>query len=85
MGRSHDIKLNFSKWVECADKLFQQHYAVTMEDIGFSEDDLRRVWKTDETPDEYVKWYAEKYDLTHRSVYFEQKKSAFEHFLSMKF
>ena len=74
-------KMRFGQWTNSVDLILQSDYAVTIEDVGVSEAALRDVWKADETPAEYVRWFARKYDLISRD---EWLRSALEDRLTMK-
>ena len=36
---------------------------IDAEDAGWSDEDILRYWRFDETPEAFVEWYAEKYGL----------------------
>lgn len=57
-------ELSFSRWRHLADKALSARFAITIEDAGMPEDDLRKSWQSGQTAQEYITWYGEKYDLT---------------------
>ncbi len=58
---------SFLRWRQLVGQALNSNFAITIEDAGTSESDLRKSWKSGQTPHEYVCWYGEKYDLTHLS------------------
>lgn len=51
-------------WIEKVDRALLSGWALDAADAGLSEEDLLRYWRLGETPDEFVRWFAAKYDLT---------------------
>lgn len=43
-------------------------YLITLEDAGFSEEELRIHWEDKEAPYSFVEWFALKYDLDPKSA-----------------
>lgn len=79
--RDH-IETRFIQWANSVDRILQPEYAITIEDIGISESTLGKIWKSGETPAEYVRWFGQKYDLISRDNWL---RSAFKDRLAMKF
>lgn len=55
--------MTFEDWIERANKLLVDLCGITFSDVGAEESDLRRHWSDGDSPEEFVSWYAEKYDL----------------------
>jgi hypothetical protein len=55
--------LPFPKWKKAVDRASLQLWGITPEDGGWSEADLRHHFRPDLMPEEFVRWYGEKYDL----------------------
>lgn len=55
--------MTFENWIERANELLMQNYGISLADAGADEGDLRRDWSAGETPEEFIEWYAGKYDL----------------------
>ena len=59
--------------VECAhwrrevDDLMKRGYGIDTADAGLSGEDVLRYWHGGQSPETFVGWFAEKYDLTPRS------------------
>ena len=56
-------------WGDRVNAILREHYAITLEDAGFSEDDIRDYFRREPEPTEFVRWYATKYDLDHLSAW----------------
>lgn len=52
-------------WLRQVDYLLRRDWSLDVEGAGWSRDDMLRYWKTAAEPQEFVVWYAEKYDLLH--------------------
>jgi hypothetical protein len=59
--------MTFGEWRRSVDQIMLAEYCIHSADAGLSEGQLRQFWADDEDPREFVEWFAEKYDLTHRS------------------
>lgn len=77
----HDRDGQFGAWIDSVDRVLQLDYAVTIQDVGVAKSALRDIWKAGETPAEYVRWFARKYDLISRD---EWLRSALKDRLTMK-
>jgi hypothetical protein len=44
-------------------------YAITIDDSGFEDDDLRSHWEDKESPFEFVLWFGNKYDLDPKEAF----------------
>jgi hypothetical protein len=56
-------------WSVRVNEIMKKHYAITIEDAGLSEDDIRHHFRGEPDPAAFVKWYATKYDLDHVSTW----------------
>jgi len=56
----------FADWQRSADRCLLRDYALSLTDLGFEEDALRRIFDTGETPKGFFRWIAAKHDLIHR-------------------
>jgi hypothetical protein len=56
-------------WSDCVNAIMKKDYAITLEDAGLSEDDIRDQFRWEPEPAEFVRWYATKYDLDHVSAW----------------
>ncbi len=59
----HGSKEEFQLWCARVDALMKHEYVVGLVDVGWTPDDLRKFWQRDETANEFVEWFALKYDL----------------------
>jgi hypothetical protein len=59
--------LSFADWRRKIDELLLKNYMIDFEQAGADEEQLRRYWQADPDPEaeEFVQWFATKYDLTH--------------------
>ena len=57
-------------WKRQVDALMTRDYAIDTDDAGLSDEEIARYFADGDTPDEFVRWFAEKYDLDHRNSYF---------------
>ena len=62
---SGDKVLSYQDWKSATDRLLYANYAIDIDDAGIGDSDLRKFWADGETPAEFVKRWARKYDLTH--------------------
>ncbi len=56
--------LSFEGWKREVDRLMLAEYAIDTVDAGIENDRLRGHWTDLPLPNEFVTWFAEKYDLT---------------------
>jgi hypothetical protein len=56
-------KQRFSDWASEVDTLCRHHLGCGWHDLCGEEPPLRRAFGAGDTPVEFVKWWAEKYDL----------------------
>jgi hypothetical protein len=66
MDPRHD---RFERWYHEVEALLTGTYCLTIEDTGPSETDLRRHLANEPDPYTFVRWFAEKYDLSENRVY----------------
>lgn len=50
-------------WRKRVNSLLKKNYSLTIELSGFSEEQIEDYYRPDLPPEEFVEWFAEKYDL----------------------
>lgn len=50
-------------WLDRVNAVMMHDWCIDAEDAGWSDADILRYWRFDETPEEFVEWFAEKYEL----------------------
>ena len=50
-------------WIRRVDVVMMRDWCIDTADAGLSAADLERYWRDGETPEAFVAWFAEKYDL----------------------
>lgn len=50
-------------WGRAVDKLLRRDWCLSVVDAGIDDEQLSRAWIDGETPEAFVAWFAEKYDL----------------------
>ena len=55
--------MNRTAWGVSVDRLMTQDWCIDAADAGLSAQELDRYWQQGETPEAFVAWFAEKYDL----------------------
>lgn len=50
-------------WTAEVDRLMRRHWCIDTADAGLSADELERYSCGDQTPTQFVEWFAEKLDL----------------------
>lgn len=59
--------------MEAADAVLSTIYGIDMNDAGLDDERLRTHWSSGETPNEFVHWFGQKYDLiTKREIGIER-------------
>ena len=58
-------RISFMRWRQTVDQTLSSNFAITINDAGIPESDLRKGWQSHQTAKEYVAYYSEKYDLIH--------------------
>ena len=53
-----------SNWQRAVDEILRSEYAISLFDVGLSEDDVKRLSNDEPDPRAFVDWFALKYDLT---------------------
>lgn len=51
------------KWISSVTCLLARDWHIDAADAGLSDDDLIRHWQEGGEPSDFVRWFAEKYDL----------------------
>lgn len=52
-----------ARWLAEVDRLMKRDWFIDTDDAGLADDDVIRYWKFGYTPEAFVAWHAEKYDL----------------------
>ena len=55
--------LSRQRWIFAVDRLLKRDWRIDTHDAGLSNEDLTRHWHYGGTPEAFVAWFAEKYDL----------------------
>jgi hypothetical protein len=55
--------ITFRKWKNAVNRASMKLWGITPEDGGWSDDDLRHHYDPDLLPQEFARWYGEKYGL----------------------
>lgn len=50
-------------WGSAVDRLLRQDWCLSVADAGIDEAQLSRAWADGESPEAFVAWFAEKYEL----------------------
>jgi hypothetical protein len=53
-------------WVKEVDRIMMEEFCLDLSGAGADRADVLRYWKFDLSPDEFVDWFGEKYDLITR-------------------
>lgn len=53
-------------WVKEVDRIMMEEFCIDLSDAGADEAQVIRYWKSDQSPDDFVDWFGEKYDLITR-------------------
>lgn len=59
-------RFEFEAWRTLVNNLFTADYCASISDLGIDEDRLKSHYQEKESPESFVEWFAEKYDLTHK-------------------
>jgi len=51
------------EWLAKVDRLMKRDWCIDSVDAGWSPEDRLRYWRYGESPEVFVSWFAEKYDL----------------------
>jgi hypothetical protein len=54
---------SFRTWLRQTDAVMSGIYGIDTSDAGVDDEFMKRVWKTGETPREFVEWFGQKFDL----------------------
>lgn len=68
--------MNFEAWQDQVNKLLFAEFAISIDDAGIDDPDLVKAHSQDLSPEEYISWFAKKYDLVSR-------REATDHFLKI--
>lgn len=63
MGLHEEVAPELEAWVADVDRIMKRDWCIGTADAGLSEEELVRHWRDLETPEAFVAWFAEKYDL----------------------
>ena len=65
MGRN-----KVATWKHRVDAIMRRDFCIDTADAGLDEEDIARFYADGITPEEFVRWFGEKYDLDRRDSYF---------------
>ncbi|HWK97690.1 MAG TPA: hypothetical protein VNR39_19920 [Pseudolabrys sp.] len=68
--------MNFTAWQNQVNKSLLSEFAISIDDAGIDDPDLVKAHSQGLSPEEYVSWFSEKYDLVSR-------REAADHFLKI--
>ena len=51
------------RWKAEVDRCMKHHYLIDLDDAGASDEDVLRYFGWGDTPEQFVIWFTEKYDL----------------------
>lgn len=51
------------EWAKAVDRIMWRDWYLTSSGAGWDQDQLLRYWGYGDTPEAFVEWFAEKYDL----------------------
>lgn len=69
-------KTPFERWRRRVDQLMRREYLIDLEDAGASHDDVARYFASDQSPEAFVAWFGEKYDLQRPSDFWPTTPAA---------
>ena len=52
-----------TEWACAVDLLLKKDWSIDALDAGLIDEDLTRHWESGTTPEDFVSWFSEKYDL----------------------
>ena len=58
--------MSIDAWKKLVGELLRREYAITLDDAGLDDDELKRQYNPQQDPADFVRWFATKYDLTSR-------------------
>lgn len=58
-----DLPRGCLAWVKAVDRIMLEEFGIALSDAGADRADVLRYWKFDESPTDFVDWFANKYDL----------------------
>lgn len=62
-------KSTFNRWKKIVDQSFISGFCIDLVDIGLDDAELKIHWQQRTTPEDFVLWFANKYDLLPASKY----------------
>jgi hypothetical protein len=57
-------------WKHRVDAIMKRDYCIDTDDAGLGEEEVERFFADGQTPEDFVRWFAEKYDLDRSDSYF---------------
>lgn len=66
MEDAHALPSKCARWRREVDRVMKRGYGIDTDDAGLSAEDVLRYWRGGDSPEAFVDWFAEKYDLTPR-------------------
>lgn len=64
-----DSSVEFERWRAAVDQHLFDLYIITLADAGIDDDRLESFWRDDWSPQKFVEWFGEKYDLIARKAF----------------
>jgi hypothetical protein len=62
-------QMTFANWRHAVDHRLKAVYLITLDDAGISDEYLKPHWESKEAPNNFVEWFALKYDLDPKSAF----------------
>lgn len=63
MDAADDLPPECIAWLAEVDRVMKRDWYLDSNGAGWSRDDVLRYWSYGDRPEEFVEWFAEKYDL----------------------
>lgn len=70
------VENRFEQWLARVGALLEQNYCVTLNDVGWAPDELKKFWEQGDEAGEFVEWFALKYDLEPYSQYVDDRPAS---------
>lgn len=52
-----------TEWIAAVDRIMKGDWCIDTAEAGLGDEELARYWREGDTPEAFVTWFAEKYDL----------------------
>jgi len=63
MGLMANTERTFDEWAMEVDRLCRAHLACSWNDLCGDKEPLERSYRCEESPEDFVRWWTQKYDL----------------------